>query len=106
MIKEMIKDKFIVSEKSSPNGTLLVITDSEIVGKKFTEGKKQLDLTLKFYLGEEKSLEEAKELMRRAYVLHLTGVRAVLLGVELDLVDDTRVLVIKKIPHAEVVVER
>lgn len=101
----MKKDTFIVSKKSSPNGLLLVVTDAELVGKKFEEGKRQLDLTLKFYLGEEKTSAEVKELMKCGYVLHLTGVRAVLLGVELELVDDSKVLVIKKVPHAEVVLE-
>ena len=98
-------NSFIVSLKKTPNGTIIVITDSELIGKKFEDGKKQLDLTQRFYVGEEKSAEEIKKMVGGAYVLHLTGVRAVLLGEELDLVDSNKVLVIKNIPHAEVVME-
>jgi len=64
---------FIVTEKDTANGLLLVITDKDLIGKKFEEGKKQLDLSNKFYQGEEKSKEEVKELIKCAYILHLTG---------------------------------
>lgn len=96
--------KFIVSEKKTENGTILVITDGEIVGKLHQDGKKQLDLGKKIYQGEEKSSEEIKELIDAAYILHLTGQNSVDLGIKLGLVDEKRILIIKSIPHAEVVV--
>ena len=91
----------IVNTKSTPEGLIVIITDSDLVGKKFEEGNKQLDLTKKFYQGEEKSVEEIKELINDAYVLHLTGKEAVALGKELGLVE--KVITIDNIPHAEVV---
>jgi hypothetical protein len=94
---------FIVSEKNTENGLLLVITDSELVGKIFEEGKKQLDLSKGFYQGEEKHVEEIKELVKKAYILHLTGKNSVELGKSLGLVE--RVIVIDNIPHAEVLAE-
>ncbi len=93
----------IVNTKSTPEGLIVIITDSDLVGKKFEEGNKQLDLTKKFYQGEEKSVEEIKELINDAYVLHLTGKEAVALGKELGLVE--KVITIDNIPHAEVVME-
>ena len=52
--------EYIVSKKQSQFGLLVVVTDSDIVGKKFEEGRLQLDLTKKFYRGEEKNKEEVK----------------------------------------------
>ena len=49
-----------VNTKTTPEGLIVIITDSDIIGKKFEEGNKQLDLTNKFYSGEEKSKEEIK----------------------------------------------
>jgi uncharacterized protein len=95
--------KFIVNEKQTSQGIILVVTDSNIIGKKFEEGNKQLDLTDNFYAGEEKTSEEVKKLINDAYVLHLTGEEAVSLGKELRLVEN--VIVIKDIPHAEVLLE-
>ena len=90
----------IVNTKTTPEGLILIVTDSDLIGKKFEEGKKQLDLTKKFYLGEEKSVEEIKELLNDAYILHLTGKEAVAFGKELGLVD--KVIVIDNVEHAEV----
>tara|TARA_Y100000310_G_scaffold64488_1_gene60000 strand:- start:24 stop:323 length:300 start_codon:yes stop_codon:yes gene_type:complete len=96
---------FVVSKKAGPNGLLLVVTDGEIIGKTFEEGKLQLDLTKEFYQGKEMSKEEVKELFIDARDLHLTGEKAVGLGIELNYVDKEHVLYVDKIPHAEVVME-
>ena len=95
--------KFIVNEKQTSQGIILIVTDSDIIGKKFEEGNKQLDLTNKFYEGKEKSEEEVKNLIKEAYVLHLTGKEAVALGKELGLVEN--IIVIDGIEHAEVLLE-
>ncbi len=96
---------FTICFKQGPHGTLLVVTDTVILGKKFEEGNKQLDLTREFYVGERKSKEHARELMKAPRHLHLTGKEAVALGIELGLVDSKRILVVQGIPHASVVVE-
>jgi len=90
----------IVNTKTTPEGLILIVTDSDIINQKFEEGKKQLDLTNKFYQGEEKSKEEVKKLINDAHILHLTGKEAVALGKELNLVEN--IITIKDIPHAEV----
>jgi hypothetical protein len=90
----------IVNTKNTPEGLILIVTDSDLVDKKFEEGNKQLDLTKKFYLGEEKNIEEIKEMLNDVHILHLTGKEAVALGKELELVE--RIITIDGIPHAEV----
>lgn len=94
---------FIVAEKESTHGLLLVITDEDILGKKFEEGKKQLDLAAKFYQGEKKTKEEVRRLIPKARHLHLTGKHIVAVAVELDLVNPKTILWVGGVPHAEVV---
>ena len=98
--------KFIVAEKNMHQGAILTITDKEIIGKKFEEGKKQLDLANKFYSGEEKDTEYIKVRLEDAYVMHLTGKKAVAFGIKMGLVDKKRIITISGIPHAEVLIER
>ena len=93
---------FIVAQKNGPNGIVLVITDKDIVGKVFAEGKRQLDLSQKFYRGEEKNEPEVKMLMKAAYVIHFTGKASVALGINSDLIDGRKVLLVQGVPHAEV----
>lgn len=92
-----------VAIKESSSGRLLVITDSLLLGKRFEEGRKQLDLAKAFYQGEEQSAEEIRKIIMTAKHLHFTGKEAVALGIELDLIASTHILYVQKIPHAEVV---
>lgn len=96
---------FVVSERNSGSGLLIVVTDSEILGKKFEEGNLQLDLTKKFYLGEEMDEEEIKLLISKARHVHLTGKKSVNLGKNLGIVDNDNILVVQGIPHAEILLE-
>ena len=97
--------KFIVNEVNSTNGLILIVSDENIVGEKFSEKNWQLDLSKKFYAGKAVDEKELKESIKKAYILHLTGENAVKLGIELGLVDKDKVLVVQKVKHAEVVVE-
>ena len=96
---------FIVSQKSSKLGLVVVVTDEDILGKVFEEGKLQLDLTKKFYQGDQKNKEEVKKIIVTARHIHLVGKYAVAIGAELDLVDPKKIIFIDKVPHAEVMVE-
>jgi len=97
---------FIVAKKFAPEGLILVVTDKEILGKVFEEGKKQLNLSNKFYLGSERDNEAVKALIPEVYILHLTGEKAVALGLELNLVDNEKVVWISGVPHTEVLILR
>lgn len=94
---------FIVVKKPSPSGLILIVTDAELVGKKFSEGKRQLDLRQKFYQGQEMSEKEVSALFPAAYILHLTGERAVALAISAGWVQKENVLVVQSVPHAEVI---
>ncbi len=95
--------KFVVAEKNTPNGLLLVVTDHDIFGQKHEEGNKQLDLCNKFYQGEEKEEQEVLSLFSEAYILHLTGIRSVGLALKEGLIEKQRFITIKGIPHVEVI---
>lgn len=95
----------MVVQKESKFGLLLVITDAVLIGKTFIEGRKQLDLTKKFYQGDIKSREEVKKLIFSARHLHLTGKEAVAIGVESGMINGKKILQVHRVPHAEVVME-
>lgn len=93
---------FITAEKLGAHGLLLVVTDQDILGKFFEEGRVQLDLRTAFYKGEERTKEEVKTLLAGARDVVFTGKVAVALGIELDLVDPKKILYVKNVPHAQV----
>ena len=94
---------FIVKiHKGIKEERVVVISDKEIIGKKFDEGKLQLNLSSKFYKGEEMKKEEVEKILKEPCTLHLTGKKTVNFFLELNLVNKDNVLVINGVPHTEV----
>ena len=94
--------EFIVAEKQGPHGLLLVIKDKNLLGKKVEERNVQLDLLSSFYKGVEKTEEEVCALIMEARDIHFTGEAAVALGVRLQLIEQSHILLVQGVPHAEV----
>ena len=94
--------EFIVAFKKTPQGHLVVVTDKELLGKKFKEKNVVLDMSSSFYEGEVMTLEEVKSVLRGAYIIHLTGKNSVHLGKELNIIEQNAVLLVQGIPHAQV----
>ncbi len=92
----------IVRMVDSEHGLLVIVCDKEILGKKFSEGNKQLDLTSDFYKGKEMTSLEATDIMRNADHLHIVGEKAVKLALDEKLIDQVNIVIIANIPHAEV----
>ncbi len=99
---ETKQQSFTVAMKSSPNGTVLIITDTNLIGKQFENEKLQLDLSKAFYVGEPMLVEEIALKIPGAYVLHVTGALAVAMVRKLGYIGDGKVLEIDGVPHAEV----
>lgn len=83
---------------------VVAICDSEILGKKFEEGIKQLDLRENFYKGEEFDEEKIIELLikyqRDDATFNIVGEKAVNAALKSGLIDKSGVEKIKGIPYA------
>jgi len=99
---KVFKMVLVVSLKKGANGSLLVISDKDIIGKKFEEGKLQLDLTTDFYFGDEKSKDEIKLMIKSARDVFITGKEAIALMVEMDLINTSRIIYVNGVPHAQI----
>ncbi len=82
--------------------TILVIVDNELVGKKFEELNRRLDLTGDFYKGEEKTEEQVKSIANSAYIIHIVGEKSLRFAIRQRWVEPDNVIRIKNVPHAEV----
>ena len=77
--------------------------DEELLGKKFTKGKIQIDVSSSFYDGERVNKITLKKYLENATIANLVGVESVKCAVEMGLVDPQFVLKIKGVPHAQMV---
>jgi hypothetical protein len=87
--------------KAQDGRRLVAICDKALLGKRFEEGKRQLDLTSSFYKGEEMGEQDAEAMLKGEFHLNLVGKEAVALGLRLGLVDQDGVMTIAGVPHAE-----
>jgi len=95
----------MISIKMYKQGNDLVIgaCDEELLGKRFSEGKFQIDVTKKFYEGERITLKTLERFLLDATIANLVGKQTVDCAIRLGLVDPDCILNIKGIPHAQVV---
>jgi len=92
----------ILRERSTEEGLLVAVCDSDVLGESFEDGDVSLTVTEEFYGGEE--VEEAAVVasLRRATVANLVGERTVALAIEHGFVEEGNVLEIGRTRHAQV----
>jgi len=85
-------------------GDILVgACDEKLVGKTFSEGKFQIDVSKEFYDGERISANTLKKHLEDATIANLVGEETVKCAIKLGLVDPECIIKIKGIPHAQMV---
>ena len=85
------------------NDLLIGACDEELIGKKFEDGKLQIDVSKAFYDGERVSSDVLKKFLEDATIANLVGEKTVNCAIDIGLVDPDCVLKIKGIPHAQMV---
>ncbi|MCK4589234.1 MAG: DUF424 family protein [Nanoarchaeota archaeon] len=92
--------------RNSEGQKILALCDQELLGKKFEEGNKQLDLTTDFYQGEEATEQEIKKLIKGVYIINLVGEQSLKLMKKLNLAEEKHIIRIQNIPHAQILLVR
>lgn len=78
---------------------ILAVCDEELLGQRFEENKKQLDLTASFYGGEKAEEAEVIRLLGMAYIVNAAGKKSVRCCIKADLCNEKEVPKIKGIPY-------
>ncbi|MEM4247108.1 MAG: DUF424 family protein [Candidatus Woesearchaeota archaeon] len=94
----------IVKVHKRESRTVVAVCDSDLLGRKFEENGRQLDLTSDFYKGEERDEKEVGDIIRNADIVNLVGQNAVKLGLQEEVITQDHVITIAGIPHAQAVI--
>ena len=83
---------------------IVAICDSDLLGKKFEEGNKQLDIKESFYKGEEKNKEDAlkiiQDMSKEDATFNIVGKESVNTALEAGIISKEGIKKIKGIPFA------
>jgi hypothetical protein len=95
----------MISVKVYQQGDDLVIgaCDEHLLGKKFRNGKLQIDVARHFYDGERVDKKTLEKFLLDATIANLVGKETVKCALDLGLVHPDCILRIKGIPHAQIV---
>jgi len=95
---------FVKIHKSQNVRPVVAICDSKLIGKKFEEGKKQLDIRENFYKGEEMSEEEVLKLIQRQTIedasFNIVGEESIEVAIKAGIISKEGVHKIKGIPFS------
>jgi hypothetical protein len=88
--------------------TVVALCDTNLVGKKFEEGKKQLHLRENFYSEKEISREEASRVLqmqaKEDATFNIVGEEAIGLAIEIGLISEQDVGYVDKIPFTLILI--
>jgi hypothetical protein len=87
--------------KNNEGRTVAAVCDSDLTGKKFEEGDKQLDLTSDFYKGEETNDLHTGDIIKNSDIVNLVGEKSVELGIKEEVIEKCHVKKIAGIPYAQ-----
>ena len=83
---------------------VVALVDSSLLGKKFEEGKRQLEIKEHFFKGDEISYEQVIDVLQRQLVEDATftivGKESIAAAVEVGIIDEGSVVMIQDVPFA------
>jgi|TARA_B100002003_G_C14116509_1_gene537021 hypothetical protein len=89
--------------KTGDGRKIVAVCDKDLLGKKFEEGKLQLDLASNFYKGDEKEEEEIIKILNDGNIINFVGKKSINLGLKQGIIAKNNIIRIKKIPHAQAI---
>lgn len=82
------------------NKIVVGVCDSDLVGKKFVEGEKALNISEFFFKGEIYDKEKAADVINSAYSLNIVGKKAIEICLDLGIVSKENIFTISNVPYA------
>jgi uncharacterized protein len=91
----------------TPEGEIIAMCDSELLGKKFKEGKLELDLSTysEFYKGDLVEDDEASDYIKNSrsfYTANIVGEKSVAIFLRKGLVSRKEVRKVKEVPYVHI----
>lgn len=95
-----MKSGVLIKIHESAGKKITAVADKELICKKFEEGERCLEVTERFYKGEEKTEQEVLNILKESANTNLVGKKAIKLGIKAGIITEDSIITIKGIPHA------
>lgn len=85
------------------DGVVVSLCDKDLINKKFETRDLQLNITERFYKGDELSKERIIEILKEARNINIVGKNSIKLALEAGIILKENIIKIKNVPHAQVI---
>lgn len=93
----------VKKHKTADNRLILSLCDEKLLGKIFSQGDLQLDLTSDFFKGEKMDEEKINLFLKQAFVINAVGEKSVDFCYKAGIFNKENINKIECIPHAQIV---
>ena len=91
----------MIKVHKTPNGEIVAMCDSDLVGRRFESKDLRIDISERFYKGIEiEDKAELLKLIKESRNLNIVGKESVDFAMKNNVIDRTNIIKIKKIPYA------
>ncbi|MBT3324182.1 DUF424 family protein [archaeon] len=80
---------------------VVAIADSDLIGKNFEENDIVLDVSERFYKGEEKTREEIVKILKEENNVNMIGKEIIKIALEEGFINEEEVIKVQGVPHAQ-----
>ena len=91
---------YLKIHKAGPDREVVALCDKELIGKKLSEGNIELNVSEKFYKGEELPDDKMAEILNNAQNVNILGKKSIAFAIKLGIITQENVLMIQGVPHA------
>ena len=91
---------YLKIHKAGPDREVVSLCDKELIGKKLSEGNIEINVSEKFYKGEELPEDQIVEILKNAKSVNILGKKSIAFAIKLGILNEENVLMIQGVPHA------
>ena len=99
----MTANKVYVKVFRHREGVVLAICDPELIGRRFREGKRRLEVNAKFYKGKLVTVDEAIDMIGEADIVNIVGNRVIGELLRRKIIPREAVISIGGVPHIQLI---
>ncbi len=90
----------LVKIHENKGSEIIAVCDSDLLGKKFTEGKLHIDVNENFYKGKEMPRKSIIRILKACKNANIVGKESMKLALENSIIEETSIIRIKGVPIA------
>ena len=91
-----------VKVHKSGDRIIIAICDKNLIGKKIKTKDLEINITERFYKGEELSEQEILKLLKEAENINILGQKSIDFAIKHKIIKKSSVIFIKNVPHAQI----